>query len=408
VLFAVPSGKTSGYGTSLWSADVDARQLRHIRTHESLSPEFTLAPDGRGVYFMALATKTIWWLPLTASGDSPGDPQPTGLPALGTTIAHLTISSDGRRVAWTALDSNSHVWAADIGRIDRRASRGAVALTEGIGMRYSLPAPSSDGRLALVGSRSGSNTSLFLLAPRAPLRQLTTDPPHHGGPLWMPGEREIAFVTNHGEGPGFWAVDPETGRERMLFLLAELPQPPAGSRDSTAAPFLNIAIARDFTRLAMAVVRDGAPNLWVASLRESRPDGALVQRTFESEGGTYPVWSPDGRWIAYQCASGTDTHVCVTGADDGDRIQLTNEPGQSWIGGWAPDSDRIVFAARRGAVWNVATVSRSTSVVRTLTSFTEPRLYVRYPRWDRAHNRIVFERSETTGRIWSVDLPSPL
>jgi Tol biopolymer transport system component len=259
--------------------------------------------------------------------------------------------------------------------------------------------------VALIGDRAGSNIDLFLLAPGAPLRQLTTDPANHSGPQWMPGEREVAFITEEEGGPAYRSIDPETGRETPLFRLADLPRPPGESQPSTAAPSTNIAFARDFSRLAMAIVRDGRPNLWVAGLRLYRPDGTLVQRTFEREGGSYPVWSPDGRWIAYECTEGTDTHVCVIGAEHGDRVQLTHEPGQSWVGGWASDSDRVLFAAKRAAVWNVAAVSRSTGVVQTLTHFTEPRGYVRYPRWDPANNRAVFERSETTGRIWSVELP---
>ena len=178
----------------------------------------------------------------------------------------------------------------------------------------------------------------------------------------------------------------------------------------------------------MAVVRDGVPNLWVAGLlqagrddrqsaapdtpassrrggvRGAPPDGTLTQRTFERDGGSYPAWSPDGRWIAYQCAEGTDTHVCVTSAAAGGRLQLTDEPGQSWIGGWAPDNDTIVFAARRRGIWNIATVSRSTTAVRTLTRFGDSRSYVRYPRWDASRSRVVFERSETAGRLWAVEI----
>jgi hypothetical protein len=97
----------------------------------------------------------------------------------------------------------------------------------------------------------------------------------------------------------------------------------------------------------------------------------------------------------------------VTGAADGERTQLTHGPGQSWTGGWSPDNAEILIAARRDAVWNVAAVSPTTGALRVLTHFTEPRAWVRYPRWDGANNRVVFERFESLGRIWSVELPSP-
>lgn len=401
VLFAVPTGPTSGRASSLWSVNVETHQRRKLGVHERFTPEYTLAANGRSVYFQSRGN-AIWWLPLSENGESSGGPQPTGIPAIGSTIAQLAISSDGRRMAWTALSSSNHVWAS----YQRGGKNIAAPLTESDEIRYGQPQPSSDGRVALVGSHAGSRTNIFLLAPGSPLRQLTTDPPNHGGPQWMPGEREIAFVTDHGQGPGYWAVDPETGRERALFQLSDLPRPAGKSQTSTASPSTNIAFTRDFRRLALAIVKHGAPNLWVASLKDARPDGRLVQRTFEREGSSHPAWSPDGRWLAYQCTVGTDTRVCVTGAEHGDRVQLTRDAdGQSWVGGWAPDSDRVVFAARRQAVWNVATVSRSTSEVQTLTPFTTPRLYVRYPRWDGANDRVVFERSETTARIWSVDLP---
>lgn len=124
--------------------------------------------------------------------------------------------------------------------------------------------------------------------------------------------------------------------------------------------------------------------MWVATLRKFTPTGLLVQRTFEKDGGSYSAWSPDGRWMAYECGEGTDNHLCVVGAEAGGREQITHEPGQSWVGGWAPDNDTIFFAARCDAVWNVASVSRKARAVTLLTHFTEPRIYVRYPRWDGA------------------------
>jgi Tol biopolymer transport system component len=403
IYFVSPTRDPAARGTSLWSVGIEDRRLRHIGTHERLSPDYAIAPDDRSAYFVSRGTNTIWWLPLEENDESGVMAQPTGLPAVGSMIAGLTISSDARRLAWTVIDSSSHVWAT--AGDDRSASISARALTEGVGVHYGFPAPSSDGRIALAGMRHGAAANLFLFSPGKALRQLTTDTASHNGPSWLPGEREIVFVTDHGQESSFWAIDPDTGRERSLFPLSAVRGPAAG-QPSTAAPAANIAIAPGFTRLAMAIVTDGRANLWTAPLRQFRPDGPLVQRTFERDGGSYPSWSPDGRWIAYQCAEGTDTHVCVIGASGGERTRLTREAGQSWIGGWTPDGDRIIFAARRNGVWNVATVSRSASAVRLVTSFTEPRYYVRYPRWDRAGHRIVFERSDTSGRIWMVDLPS--
>jgi Tol biopolymer transport system component len=324
---------------------------------------------------------------------------PTGLPSAGSTIAQLALSHDARRIAWTTQDSSTHIWATSADPV------GAAPLTQGLGARFSMPAVASDGRIAFMGGRQGTYISTFLVSPGSPMRQVTTDAPAHTGPRWMRGDKELAVITAHGDAPGFWAVDPETGRERPLFLLSDIPQPPGTSQPSTASPAANIAITSDFSRLVMAVIKEGVPNLWMTSLKSFKPEGGLVQRTFEREGGSYPAWSPDGRWIAYQCTTGTSTNVCVVNVESGERTQLTNDAGQSWIGGWASDNDTVLFASRRQGVWNVATVSRTAKTVRTLTHFTEPRGYVRYPRWDPLNRRVVFDRADTTARLWAVELP---
>jgi len=65
----------------------------------------------------------------------------------------------------------------------------------------------------------------------------------------------------------------------------------------------------------------------------------------------------------------------------------------------------MLFAARRDAVWNVGWVSRVSREVKMVTRFTDPHSWVRGPQWDETNRRIVFERAETAGRIWTVTLP---
>ena len=74
------------------------------------------------------------------------------------------------------------------------------------------------------------------------------------------------------------------------------------------------------------------------------------------------------------------------------------------MGEWT-DDDAILFAAKEHAVWNIRSVARATGKVTAMTAFVEPRFYVRYARWDAANRRVVFERDETTGRLWSVRIP---
>lgn len=404
LLFAATSSQSSGGGTSLWNIDIESRQLQQVVADKRLTPDYVVAHGGQAIYFVAGGADTIWWMPLGPGGTWQADPQPTGLPVSSTGIAHLAISADGRRLGWTGLESSVQVWAVDANAADT-PRESPSPLVQGLGVWYGLPSPARNGRIAFVGERAGSNVQLFLLAPPAPMRQITVDRANHGGGQWLPGEREIAYVTDLPEGPGFAAIAPDDGRTRSLFLLSDLPHPPGPSQPSTAAPGTNHVFSPDFSRLAMAIVQDGRPNIWLAGLQHQHPDGTLTQLTFEGEGGSYPVWSADGRWIAYQCNDGSDTNVCVTKTDGGGRAQLTHEHGQSWVGGWKSDNDTMLFAAERGGVWNLESVSRTTGRVRVLTQFTSPPGHVRYPRWDEANHRAVFQRAQTTGRIWTVELP---
>ena len=171
-------------------------------------------------------------------------------------------------------------------------------------------------------------------------------------------------------------------------------------------PAAGMAISADFRRLAIAYVRDGVPNLWTGTLGPHGPNGPLVQRTFETISGAFGAWSPDGSLAGLPMwTRGGDTQLCVVDAEGrAPARQLTH---RAWH-----ELHRRVDGRRRHpvrgqerAVWNIRRVARATGIVTPLTAFVEPRFYVRYARWDAANRRVVFERDETTGRLWSVRIP---
>ena len=100
------------------------------------------------------------------------------------------------------------------------------------------------------------------------------------------------------------------------------------------------------------------------------------------------------------------THVWIVNRDGSGLRQVTSDVGQHWPHSWAPDSDRIAYAGQRDGVWNVWTVSASTGVMRQLTRFTTQTGYVRYPAWSPLNDRVVFERSTETSKLWTGKLTS--
>jgi Tol biopolymer transport system component/DNA-binding winged helix-turn-helix (wHTH) protein len=405
VVFAVSAPAGVFLGAGLWTVDANGGEPQLLSAHERLTSEFVVAPDGRGVLFAAKDTNALWWLPIDAHGKA-GEPRPTALPVTGPVPASLAMSADGRRVAWTSTTWTSSIWSASVDA-GGRATDAPIVLASEVGAKAGHPTVSSDGRIAFAGNRGNATNQIFVAEPGRPLRQLTTDPRNHFSPIWLTNQDAVAVLADHDDNLGWWLVDPRTGRERLAFNVRDIPRP-AGLQAQVIGPSAGMSISRDFTRLAVAYVRDGVPNLWTAELGPRGLAGPLVQRTFETVSGAFAEWSPDGRRLAYQCARGRSTQLCLIDLampPPAPVRQLTHDPGTNFNGGWA-DDDTILFAGRRAAVWNVMRVSVASGAVRALTTFAEPRFYVRYTRWDRVNRRVVFQRVETTGKVWSVRLPA--
>jgi Tol biopolymer transport system component len=135
---------------------------------------------------------------------------------------------------------------------------------------------------------------------------------------------------------------------------------------------------------------------------EARPLGS------GEELATYPVWSPDGQWIASEIRDDRGSSIAVQPSRGGPLRRLTSQPGQAWLHSWAPDNDRVLFAGQRRGIWNVWWVSASTGHEVQVTRYTRPNTFVRYPSWSPQGDRIVFERGELRGNIWIADVPTEM
>ena len=84
----------------------------------------------------------------------------------------------------------------------------------------------------------------------------------------------------------------------------------------------------------------------------SDPDGSHIQRLTHRKGGTgarRPMWSPDGRQIAFFAFVGRIPEIFVINLDGGEPKQVSS--GGGIYPTWSPDSRKIAFAsARNGSI----------------------------------------------------------
>ena len=127
---------------------------------------------------------------------------------------------------------------------------------------------------------------------------------------------------------------------RSSIMLPEGTQIPADRGSSNLGPAGRFALSPDGRRLAFVARRNatGSPLLWVRSL-----DTDVAQSLAETDGATYPFWSPDSRFVAFlaqgklkkiDVAGGAPLTLCdaslgATGAWNGDDVILFTPKGGS-------------------------------------------------------------------------------
>ena len=366
-----------------------------MSAHPRLTSEFTVAPDGRGVLFAARDTNALWWLPIGDDGMTAGEPRPTALPVTGPSLASIAVSPDGRRDR------------VDRGRVEQRhlghRRRGGAGPRRQPPRRSCrrprsagaprIPRSPPDGRIAFMGNRGNAGNKIFLVEPGRPPRQLTTDARDHFSPFWLRGENALAVLANHGDGMGWWRLDPATGREQLLFPLNddhEARRRAVAGRRARRRAWRSAAtsgVSRSPT-CATACRTCGRPR-WARTARPGRSSSARSRPI----SGAFGAWSPDASLAGLPVRRATATRRCAWSTPMARRRRGSSRPtpGTNFIGEWT-DDDAILFAAKDRAVWNIRSVARATGKVTAMTAFVEPRFYVRYARWDAANRRVVFER----------------
>ena len=125
----------------------------------------------------------------------------------------------------------------------------------------------------------------------------------------------------------------------------------------------------DGRTLAFFAYRDGGYDLWAVN-----PDGSnqrkLTWGTFDDR---EPIWSHDGTRIAFSSdrggALGSDYNIWVLDTHSGAVTQITKADGEDYMPSWSPDDVEIAFASSRDdgrGVWAVNVATGAERRVRTI------------------------------------------
>jgi TolB protein len=125
--------------------------------------------------------------------------------------------------------------------------------------------------------------------------------------------------------------------------------------------------------------------------------GVTRLTTNRAEDGA-PVWSPDGKKIAFESSRAGNWEIYVMNSDGRAPIRLTNNPANDLQPAWSPDGKKIAFVSARGSRYNngyaIYVMNVTGSGVTRLTSQCQSSLFTRCgessPAWSPDARRIVF------------------
>jgi len=279
------------------------------------------------------------------------------------TPAGAVISPDGKYVAYVVSETNweenefqTEIWVYSSVTGER------YQLTSGK-KSSSSPSWAPDGkRLAFASDRDGKR-QIYLISPAGgEAVPLTADEGGVASFEWAPDGKRIAFVSTGPEPKplkdrkdryGDFEIVQQDYRHQHIFLVnvpedytgKEKPKPQqisSGEDFSVGA----ISWSPDGKTIAFSAGRD--PDLsssHTVDLYTVRLSDRFVRKLVSTSGpDNNPVWSPDGRFIAYQTANGQEyyyytNHKVAVIAADGGAPRVLNMPfdEQPSLIGWGPD-----------------------------------------------------------------------
>ena len=323
----VPRGvETSAVRSALWSIAIDGSGRKRLSTPGTRVEHPIASPNGCWIYWQTeLAGR---WRICRARPDGYGlmpIAPSAGMDDGKTSAFGSALSKDGQWLTYTLHDGN-------LGRVVRAREDGTEArlIAPDFGYTYMASPDANAGRVVYSGPARDYRL-LLTTAPDGHPQVLTPHHPDSYVPQFTPDGRTIVFIRRDG---GLYRVAPDGSELRQLAddVQVEFFLSPRDTHGSTDVP---------------AISPDGAEVAFTRRGKSGRPQMAVIDcegrnlRQITDLPGTCgrPVWSADGRWLAFISFTGDRPQLFVV-RSDGSALprQLTKEFGAVYALCWLPNA----------------------------------------------------------------------
>jgi Tol biopolymer transport system component/DNA-binding winged helix-turn-helix (wHTH) protein len=369
---------------NIWKMTVDRETLRatgidRLTTGPGPDAGLAVSTDGRRLAFTAKSQRIRTWLfPFdAATGHIRGNGEAITSP--GRTSAEPTLSRDGTKVAYHAIHGESY----GLSFVDVRNEVWVKSLVDG----RETPVITDDySRWFPQWSPDGAHLAYQRRNRRTNEKQLM---------VWSSQSHEEEPLTTLGSTLGVWDWSPDGN-----WLLAT-----------------NHEIS---TRQGSHQGGAQAEAIWLVPVA-SAPHAETAAQKITSSDPAYvlyqPHFSPNGRWIVFEAVARSpdppESTLYVVPASGGPWTRITDSKHWNDKPRWSPDGRTIYFVSRRGGFFNLWGIHFDLATGKTVgqpfqvSKFESPRLMI--PRWippvglSLTQDKLVLTMAEESGSIWVLD-----
>jgi Tol biopolymer transport system component len=347
------------------------------------------APNGAYLYFVSNrgGSMNIWRVAIDeGSGQPRGEPEALTSPA--SFVTHLSISADGRRLAYSAVLETQNIERLRLDPIKGEVIGEPVAVTTGSRF-WANPDPSPDGSSVVFYSQVGPEGHLYVTRADGSggLRQLTDDQAIDRVPRWSPDGEHIAMFSDRSGSLQVWRIKTDGSDLRQI----------------TQSPSSVAAWSPDGRRLAVTrqVRKEMSDAAAVASIIDpSLPPDAkalddLPPVPLSISQFAPNSWSPDGKWIAGQ--NGFTTLGILLYSVESRTHNRILDVGEWPV--WLPDSRHLLYVSRGREYHILDTRTRTDKLI-----YSSRRDTLGPPRLTRDGRAAFFSRRVTESDVWIARL----